>query len=204
MATSSFADPDIALAAPAARPRRRLLIAAAGAVVAVAVVLAVVLAARSGGGTEQPARFRSADGAFSLRLPAGWHALRGAALRAVPSAPAAVLRRADGHGVVVVHERPALARSSRSLTADLTAQLRRRFDGLQPVSARTVALPGGPAYVYTFARPAAGRVQSIAVAPRAGRTFTLDAVAGAGSRDVAAEVGAILRSFDTTNPAPRP
>ena len=62
--------------------------------------------------------------------------------------------------------------------------------------------PGGPAYVYTFARPAAGRVQSIAVAPRAGRTYTLDAVAGAGARDVAAQVGAILRSFDTTNPVP--
>ena len=106
--------------------------------------------------------------------------------------------------MIVVHERPALERSSRSLTRDLTAQLERRFRGLRPVSARTVALRGGPAYIYTFARPAAGRVQSIAVAPRAGRTFTLDAVAGAGSRDVAAEVGAILRSFDTTNPAPRP
>jgi hypothetical protein len=114
-----------------------------------------------------------------------------------------VLRRTDGRGVVVVHERPELAPNSRSLTRDLTRQVARRFRGVQPVSARTVALPGGPAYVYTFARPAAGRVQSIAVAPRGGRTYTLDAVAGSGARDVAAQVGAILRSFDTTNPAPR-
>ena len=194
MASSSSAD----------RTRRRpLLIAAAGAAAVLAVIAVTVVALRPQTDDSAPARYRAADGAFSLALPDGWRALRGAELRAVPAAPAAVLRRTDGQGVVVVHELPALKRSSRSLTRDLTAQLQRRFRGVQPVSARTVALPGGPAYVYTFARPAARRVQSIAVAPRAGRTFTLDAVAGAGSRDVAAEVGAILRSFDTTDPAPR-
>ena len=194
MASSSSAD----------RTRRRpLLIAAAGAAAVLAVIAVTVVALRPQTDDSAPARYRAADGAFSLALPDGWRALRGAELRAVPSAPAAVLRRTDGQGVVVVHELPALKRSSRSLTRDLTVQLQRRFRGVQPVSARTVALPGGPAYVYTFARPAARRVQSIAVAPRAGRTFTLDAVAGAGSRDVAAEVGAILRSFDTTDPAPR-
>jgi hypothetical protein len=199
-ATSSFADPIIASA-----PRPRLLIAAVAGVAVVLAVVAAVVALRPHGddAARQPARFRSADHKFSLALPNGWRALRGAELRGMPSAPAAVLRRADGTGVVVVHERPALASSARSLTRALTAQVRRRFRGVQPVSARTVALPGGPAYVYTFARPAAGRVQSIAVAPRAGRTYTLDGVAGSGARDVAAQIGAILRSFDTTNPAPR-
>jgi hypothetical protein len=205
MATSSFADLTIAPAprsAAAVRPRRRRLIAVLACAAVVLAALVAVLALRPHG-DDAPARFRSADKAFSLVLPDGWRALRGAELRAVPSAPVAVLRRTDGRGVVVVHERPALASSSRSLTRALTAQVTRRFRGVQPVSARTVALPGGPAYVYTFARPAAGRVQSIAVAPRAGRTYTLDAVAGSGARDVAAQVGAILRSFDTTNPAPR-
>jgi hypothetical protein len=198
MATSSFADPIIASA-----PRHRLLIAAvAGA--AVVLVAAAVLALRPhGGDVAKPARFQSADHKFSLALPDGWRALRGAELAGVPSAPAAVLRRADGTGVVVVHERPALTSSTRSLTKALTTQVTRRFRDAKPVSARTVALPGGPAYVYTFARPTAGRVQSIAVAPRGARTYTLDAVAGSGARDVAAQVGAILRSFDTTNPAPR-
>jgi hypothetical protein len=196
MASSSSAD---------RTSRRPLLIAAAGAaaVLAVAAVVVTVVALRPHGDDTAPARYRAGDGSFSLALPDGWRALGRAELRAVPSAPAAVLRRTDGRGVVVVHELPALKRSARSLTRDLTVQLQRRFRGVQPVSARTVALPGGPAYVYTFARPAARRVQSIAVAPRAGRTFTLDAVAGAGSRDAAAEVGAILRSFDTTDPAPR-
>jgi hypothetical protein len=197
MASSSFADPPVI--ASAAR-RRGVMAALAGAAVVLAALVAV-LALRPHGDTA-PARFHSADQRFSLVLPHGWHALRGAELHAVRSAPVAVLRRTDGRGVVVVHEGPALASSSRSLTRDLTTEVMRRFRGVQPVSARTVALPGGPAYVYTFARPAARRVQSIAVAPRGGRTYTLDAVAGSGARDVAAQVGAILRSFDTTNPAP--
>jgi hypothetical protein len=185
-------------------PTLRLIAAVAGAALLLVAIVAVV-ALRPPGDDEavKPARFQSADKRFSLALPTGWRALRGAELAKVTSAPAAVLRRTDGTGLVVVHERPALKGGSRSLTRELTAQVKRRFRGVQPVSARTVALPGGPAYVYTFARPAAGRVQSIAVTPRAGRTYTLDAVAGSGARDVAAQVGAILRSFDTTNPAPR-
>jgi hypothetical protein len=193
MATSSSAD----------RTPNLRLIAAAGAAIVLAAIVAVVALRPHGADAAKPARFQSADHKFSLALPDGWRAVRGAELAKTASAPAAVLRRTDGTGLVIVHERPALAGSSRSLTRDLTAQVTRRFRGVQPVSARTVALPGGPAYVYTFARPAAGRVQSIAVAPRAGRTYTLDAVAGSGARDVAAQVGAILRSFDTTNPAPR-
>jgi hypothetical protein len=184
-------------------PTLRLIAAVAGAAIVLAAIVAVVALRPHGDDAAKPARFQSADKRFSLALPTGWRALHGAELAKVTSAPAAVLRRTDGTGLVIVHERPALKGSSRSLTRELTAQVERRFRGVQPVSARTVALPGGPVYVYTFARPAAGRVQSIAVAPRAGRTYTLDAVAGSGARDVAAQVGAILRSFDTTNPAPR-
>ena len=201
MATSSFADPALA-SVPRTRRRPPLaLIAAALVAIALAGIVAA-LALRPAGDAGAPARYTARDKAFSVVVPDGWRALRPAELRAVPGAPAAVLRRADGTGVVVIRERPALAGNGRSLTRDLSAQIARRFKGVRPVMSRTVALAGGPAYVYTFARPAAGRVQSIAVAPRAGRTYTLDAVAGAGARDAAAQVGAIVRSFATTNPVP--
>jgi hypothetical protein len=203
MATSSFADLIVAPAPPSAgRPPRRRVVIAVAAAAAVLTVLAAVLAVAPGRGTPAAQRVRSADGRFSVVLPDGWRALRASELRTVPTAPAAVLRREDGRGVVVVRRRPALAPSRRSLTRELTAQLTRRFRGVRPVTARTVKLPDGPAYVYTFARPAAHSVQSIAVAPRAGHTYTLDAVTGAGAPDVAAQVGAILRSFDTSNPVP--
>jgi Co/Zn/Cd efflux system component len=198
MATSSFADlPTVS----APRVRRALILAVAAA--GVVVVLAAALLLRAGGDDHPPARFIAPGHAFSVVLPDGWRALDAAQLRAVPGAPAAVLRRADGSGVVVIRRRSALAGNTRSLTRDLTAQIARRFRDVRPVTARTVKLAGGPAYVYTFARPTAGRVQSLTVAPRAGRTYTLDAVAGAGARDVAAQIGAIVRSFDTTDHAPR-
>jgi hypothetical protein len=205
MAISSSADRLIVPAlASAPRPRGRVLIAAAALVLFAAAALAAMLVPGSHGAPGAPtARFHAPDRAFSVVLPAGWTAAGAAQLRAMPSSPAAVLRRTDGRGLVVIRKRAALAGSARSLTRDLTTQLGRRFRGLEPVSARTVPLHGGPAYVYTFARPAAGRVQSVAVAPRGDRTYTLDAVAGAGAPDAAAQVGAILRSFDTPDPAPR-
>jgi hypothetical protein len=194
MASSSSTD-------PRPRSRRRRLTVAAGAVALVAVALAAILAVRSGG--EEPApRYHPADRAFSVVLPPGWRAAGAQELAATSSAPAAVLRRADRRGVVVVRKRPALARSSRSLTRELTVQLGRRFGGLKPVGARTVRLASGPAYVYTFARPSAGTVQSLAVAPGRGATYTIDAVASAGARDAAAEIGSIVRSFDTSDPVP--
>jgi hypothetical protein len=193
MASSSFTDP---------RPHRRRLIGIAGAATVLALALVAVLVLRPGGDDDRAPRYRAADRAFSVALPAGWRAADAKELAAAPSKPAAVLRRADERGVVVIRKRPALARSSRSLTRDLTAQLARRLPGTKPVGARTVRLASGPAYVYTFARPSAGTVQSIAVAPRRGATYTIDAVASSGARDAAAQIGTIVRSFDTSDPVP--
>src|SRR5919112_5132932 len=97
-------------------PTLRLIAAGAGAAIVLVAIVAVVALRPHGDDAAKPARFQSADKRFSLALPAGWHALRGAALAKAPSAPAAVVRRTDGTGLIVVHERPALASSSRSLT----------------------------------------------------------------------------------------
>jgi hypothetical protein len=198
MASSSSADPT---PTPAPAPRRRRLIAgAAGAALLIAVAVTALLVSSGDEKTPGTPRYHAADRSFSVALPAGWKALSRRQLDNVPSAPAAVLRRQDRRGLIVIRRQAALDRNSRSLTQDLTRQLRRRFRGLRPVAARAVRLRSGPGYVYTFARPQAGTVQSIAVAPLPDRTFTLDAVTGAGSRDVAAEIGAIVRSFDASTP----
>jgi hypothetical protein len=200
MASSSSADPT-PVPAPAPRRRRRLIAGAAAAALLTAVAVTAVLLAPSGRDeTPRETRYRPADRSFSIALPAGWKALSSRQLDDVPSAPAAVLRRSDRRGLVVIRRQAALDRNSRSLTQDLTRQLRRHFRGLRPVGARTVQLRSGPGYVYTFARPSAGTVQSIAVAPLPDRTYTLDAVTGAESRDVAVQIGAIVRSFDASAP----
>jgi hypothetical protein len=204
MASSSSADLTITPAA-AFRGRRRLVLALAATalVLAAAIAVAVALLARGEDGTE-PVRHTAADRSFSVAVPAGWKALDERRLAEVPSTPAAVLRREDRRGLVVIRRQPALERSSRSLTQDLTRQLRRRFEGMRPVAARAVRLRSGPAYVYTFVRPQTGTVQSIAVAALPDRTYTLDAVTRAGARDVAAQIGAIVRSFDASAPDTTP
>ncbi len=199
MASSSSADPT-----PAPRPRRRLIAAGAAALlIVVAAVVATVLVTRSGGEDETP-RFRATDKSFSVAVPQGWRALTDRQLDDIPTTPAAVLRRVDRRGLVVIRRQPALKRTSRPLTEDLTRRLRSRFKGFEPVGARTIRLSTGPAYVYTFARPKTGTVQSIAVAALPDRTYTLDAVTGAGATDVAAQIGAIVRSFDATAPDSTP
>src|SRR3954451_14164896 len=108
-------------------PKVRMTAAAAGAAIVLAAIAAVVALRPHGDADAKPARFQSADKQFSLALPAGWRALRGGELAKVPSAPAAVLRRTDATGVVVVHERRALKPSPQSLTRALTAEVARRF-----------------------------------------------------------------------------
>src|SRR3954462_11739284 len=113
MAISSSADPVIA-SAPSPMARRRFLAIVLGAIVAILVIAAVAATLlESPKDTPAPARFHAAGGAFSVVVPEGWRPWRGRGLRAVASSPAAVLRRSDGRGVVVVHQRPALARSRR-------------------------------------------------------------------------------------------
>lgn len=199
MASSSSADP-----APAPRPRRRLIAAGAAALlIVVAAAVATVLVTRSGGEDDTP-RFRATDKSFSVVVPQGWRALSDRQLDDIPTTPAAVLRRVDRRGLVVIRRQPALKRSSRPLTEDLTRQLKQRFSGLEPVGARTIQLRTGPAYVYTFARPKTGTVQSIAVTAMKDRTYTLDSVTGASARDVAAQIGDIVRSFDASAPDSTP
>src|SRR3954467_7099246 len=106
MASSSSAD---------RTPKLRLIAAVAGTAIVLAAIAAVVAVRPHGVDAAKPARFQSADRNFSLVLPDGWRAVRGGALAKMASTPAAVLRRTRTPGVVVVHERPALARSSRSL-----------------------------------------------------------------------------------------
>jgi hypothetical protein len=194
MASSSSADPT----PTPRRPRRRLIAAAAGLALLIAVAVTTVLVTRSGG--DETPRHRAADGSFSVAVPTGWKALTDRQLDDIPTTPAAVLRRQDRRGLVVIRRQPALKRSSRPLTEDLTRQLKQRFSGLEPVGARTIQLRTGPAYVYTFARPKTGTVQSIAVTAMKDRTYTLDAVTGASARDVAAQIGDIVRSFDASAP----
>lgn len=186
------------LAAPLEVTSRRrtvwvaLLAALAGAAVAAAVVLTA--------GGDEPSRPKPATElrgpGFALAYPSGWKPVPAAGLAGVQGKPAAIVRRGDGKGIVVVRRKHVPRdQSLRGLTRDLTAGLERRFEDFRFVSARVTRLRAGTAFLYTFVRTRQKSAQSIALV-KVGRTeFSLDAVAAAGDPRAAREVAAIVRSF---------
>jgi hypothetical protein len=168
-----------------------VLAAIAGAAIALVAVL--------GTGGDSPARPRATTingGDFSIAFPAGWTAVKADQLAKLPGRPAAMVRRDDRHGTVIVRRKAAPQNQSlRALTKSLTTQLGRRFPDFRFVSSRVVRLRGGNAFLYTFLRTRAKVAQSIAIV-RVGKTsFTLDSVVAASDVRAAREVAAIVRSF---------
>jgi hypothetical protein len=166
----------------------------AGAALGGALVLALFLAVTGGGGRTQdaapakPATWKAPDGSFSIATPAGWKAV-------ADGAAATVLQRADKRGVVVIRRRPAVTTPLDRIAGNLERRLRRQMDDFQPAGSRLVEVGGRQGLVYTFARPAADRVQSIVVAPAGNRSYTLDLVADGDAPEVARELAAMVRSF---------
>jgi hypothetical protein len=168
--------------------------ALAGALAVLAVLTVVGLA---GGSASRPATgpgVYSAEGhAFTIGVPAGWSALHGVELARVPGAPAAVLRRADGRGLVIVRRTGAVSGDLRGIARGLTAQLERRLPGFRLVGARIGRVRAGAAFVYTFVR--GGTAQSLAVTTVGGATYRIDSVVPAGSPGAARQAAAAVSSF---------
>lgn len=175
---------------------RRALPLLAAAVLGAA-LLALVGAMTNGEGGEGGERARAArpsatwtapDRSFSIATPKGW--------KAVAAGPAAtVLQRTDRRGLVVIRRRAAVRGSFAALTRTLTRRLDSKLPDFWPAGARVARLGTGRGLVYTFVRRDAGTVQSIVVAPAGERSYTLDLVAPGDARDVARELGGMVRSF---------
>ena len=184
--------------------RRTGVVAALSALAGAIVVLAVIGAAHLANGGPAPAaadrpsgseRLYTAPGhAFSIAVPSGWSALTGDALARVPGAPAAVLRRADGRGTVIVHRIPALAGDLRAVARELTAQLGRRVPGFRLLGARLGRVRAGGAFLYTFVR-GTGAAQSLAVTKVRDATYRIDTVVPANAPDAARQAGVAVGSF---------
>jgi hypothetical protein len=169
------------------------LLPLAGAALGGALVVALFLALAGGGDEPSAARaatptYTSPGKGFSIATPRGWKAV-------ADGKAATVLRRGDDRGVVVVHERPALAGSLDELAAGLRRSLSRKLPGAREAAVRKVAVGGAEGLVYTFVRPATGQVQSVVVAPAGDRSYTLDLVADGDAPDVARELASMVRSF---------
>lgn len=188
-----------ALAQPLPRAARRTgLVAVASAVAGALALLALIGLVRLAGGSSDGGSTRAftAPGhAFTIAVPEGWTALRGAELARVPGSPAAVLRRPDGRGVVIVRRTGAVTGDLGATARGLTAQLRNRFAGFRLVSARLGRVRAGGAFLYTFVRGKSGTAQSLAITRVRDATYRIDSVVAGNAPDAARQAGAIVGSF---------
>ena len=180
------------LAAPL-RVTSRRRIALVALIAALAGASLAVLAGRGEDAPSRPSATELRGPGFTVAFPAGW---RPVPVSDLPDGAAAMLRRADGKGAVVVR-RKATPRdgSLRALTRRLSAGLERRFADFRFVSSRVAPTRAGAAFLYTFVRTRQKTAQSIALVKVGGANFTIDGVAATGDPRVAREVAAIVRSF---------
>jgi len=129
--------------------------------------------------------------AFRIAMPHGWHPLSGARLRGATAA----LTRGDGLATIAVRPAPALRGTTAEISRALAARLKQRFPGFKPLNARVARLRGGKAMVYTFLRNPAGTVQTVVIAPAAGRVWEVDAILSGAAPQVARQTGAMLATF---------
>lgn len=184
--------------APFQAARRTALVALGSALAGGLAILALIglVNLAGGSGDSPPAHTYTAPGhAFSIAVPSGWRTLSGAELARVQGGAAAVLRRSDGRGVVVVRRTAAVRGDLRAVAVALTADLRSRFAGFRLVSARLVRVRAGGAFLYTFVRGASGTAQSLAITRVRGITYRIDSVVRGDSPDAARDAGAIVASF---------
>jgi hypothetical protein len=170
--------------------KRGALIAGIAAGIVAAAAVAIAIAAGGHASAERaPQRTWTAPGGDStIATPRGWKAV-------AHGAAATVLERADKRGAVVIRRRAALATPLDRLAGRLERSLRAQLPDFRPAGARLATVGGAQGLVYTFVRPASGRVQSVVVAPAGDRSYTLDLVADGDAPDVARELAGMVRSF---------
>ena len=178
---------------------RTVLVALASAAAGALAILALIgLTYLAGGGPPDSRTTRSYVApahTFKIAVPQGWTTLRDTALTRLPGTPAAVLKRADRRGIVIVRRTPALGGNLRTVALDLTTELRKRLPGFRLVGARLGRVRAGAAFIYTFARGTSGTAETLAVTKVGGATYRIDTIVAAGAPDVARQAGAIVASF---------
>src|SRR4051795_1880617 len=123
---------------PVGARQRTVLVAVVAALAGAAIALAAVVGTNDGS-RAAPHATTIDGGDFSIAFPAGWSAVKADQLAKLPGRPAAMVRRDDRHGTVIVRRKATPKNQSlRALTKSLTAQLHRRFPDFRFVSSRVV------------------------------------------------------------------
>jgi hypothetical protein len=155
-------------------------------------VMIVVVALVTGGSPS------NSGNAFNISYPKTWSPLPKGKLASLPGHPAAVLRRNDGNGLVVIRRQQGSPPADLNmLGADFARQLRRRDPSLKLHTQKIVRIRSGDA-LYSSYTSKKGTVQSVVVVPAGNHTFTINTLSPGGADNVAREIGRMILSFDAT------
>jgi len=168
---------------------------AIAAVIVLVVAGAIILLGGGDDGGEETIKGPAGDG-FTLLKPDGWEQVSGDELALIPGKPLAVLRRAEGQGLVTVTAPTEAGSNIEDAAAELDKRLSKALPDFRKVSARIVEVKAGRALLYSYVRTKKATAHTILVVPGPERTYTVNAIVPAGAEDAARDVGEILNSFD--------
>jgi hypothetical protein len=135
--------------------------------------------------------------AFAMRFTDDWTRIDGTTLGEQEAQPVAGLRRKDNSGLLTVSVRGPVRGGIKELRRTLAADLEQRFDDFRLVAIRPVQVKAGRALYASFVREKTGQIQTMLVVSDGNRrSFQVDAAIRGEARDTAAQVGAMLATFD--------
>jgi hypothetical protein len=138
-----------------------------------------------------------AETPFALRHPDSWEALPEHEIPEGEPEPVAGLRRDDSSGLLTVSVRGPLPGGIAAREKTLRTELEQRLDDVRVTAVRRVRVAAGPALYASFVREDSGQIQTMLLVPEGNRrTYQLDAAVRPVAQDAAAELGAMLRTFD--------
>jgi hypothetical protein len=150
----------------------------------------------TGGGAESGLVKGPPGNPFTIERPSGWRELSSTELDALPGSRLAVLRRKDGRGILIINKQTSTSHDFAKISSDLDSALTRSVPDFKKVSSHTVGVKAGNAFHYSYIRTRKGTANSVVVVPVNSGRYTINVVVTGGAKDVARQVGAMIRSFD--------
>jgi hypothetical protein len=142
---------------------------------------------------------RTEPAPFAMRYTRNWEILPQSQLRSEGDVrPLAGIRRRDQSAAMFVSLGGPVRGGIGALEKRLPGELRSRIPDFKLQTIRRIEVAGGPALYTSWVRTGSGQIQTNLVVPVSNkRSFSIDAIIKPGADEASAEVGGMLRTFDT-------
>lgn len=134
---------------------------------------------------------------FRLTVPSSWERVNQKVVEQAGKTNSIAVQKRDGTGLISVSVEGPLKQSLNSLRTSLVRAVDKREVGMKLSESRTVKVAAGPAVYTSWTAKNGETVTTNLVVPDGKITYTVDAVVDAKALETAAEVGKVLRGFDS-------